>query len=187
MKKKALFSLGALLLLVPVGIWMSINLSAKERYNKLRKELSHAALNVTFMTDQTSSIYEDAKKHWTLVEPYEDVPVSAHTIALESIDMAPNVLNLVTLFSFRLPEYSFLKPKENALSMAMGALQATLLPAAMDGKIHVTKDYLLALIRHSPTLILVYRKTEKGLIKEMFYHKKQDSEKEKSPIQGSTP
>jgi len=152
--------------LVAMGTWYLINLSAKNKYNSLRSKIVDQILTTTPMDEKSMAIYQHAKTHWTQRQ-LKDNKTNAY--ALQTINLGPTVLNIVMLLSSRIPEYSYFSMESNARASEIGALQAIIVPATLDQKIHLSADNNLAMLRISTNYIMVFRNTEEGLIEEDYY------------------
>lgn len=173
--KKLILTIVILIVVAGAVAWLAVNLRAKPKYDKMRHELSEISYSVVEMDADTTALLADVRGNWFESHSETEGP---HSKALETVGLRPSVSNLTHVFTYRLPEYSFLSLDQNKKSAAMGMIQATIFPVTIDQSIHVSDDGHLALIRCQKNLVYVFSDEETGLRETMYYVKKKNIEPE---------
>ncbi len=166
------FSLRMMLLLVtvvPLAIYVSwcliVVLPLKSRYEESRAEISSVVLTEVPMNAATERLLSDVRDNWT--EKCNDLD-GLVSRALEIIHRTLSVANVVALFTYRMPDFSILSPRRNYEPIAIGVVQAQILPITVDHLIHVSHDRRVALIRVSSDTVFLFEDDDQGM-REMVY------------------
>ncbi len=158
---------------IGIGTWLTLNLRAKQKYDKARDELAKGLPSVVKMDSDTMAFVADVRANW--VESYSEVR-GVHSDALKTLGLRPTVKNLVHVFTHRLPEYTFLSPEQNLKSMVMGIVQGTIVPMTNDQSIHLSDDGHLALVRCHTNIVLMFSDEPTGLREAMYKVKQKNIE-----------
>ncbi|MBI1338049.1 MAG: hypothetical protein GC164_13965 [Phycisphaera sp.] len=171
MKKMKLVIVGVVVVIVISGVtaWLGINHYAKGKYDKMKSMLS--PYEKVQINDETTAILTKAKNEWKMA--YSDIG-GPHTDALKLLGLEPSVSNLLYVFTYSLPQYSYLAPQQNAKAALMCSIQERIFPITIDQSIHVSQDEKLAMFRCNEKTILVFLDEGKGLREEMYHVKKED-------------
>ena len=173
--KKLIPAIVVVLIVVGVGVWLTLNLRAKRKYDRMRDGLSQHSYSLVQMDAGTTALLAEVRGNW--VESHSETE-GPHSKALETVGLRPSVSNLTHVFTYRLPEYSFLSLDQNKKSATMGMIQGTIFPVTIDQSIHVSDDGHLVLIRCQKNLVYVFSDEETGLREAMYYVKKMNIEPE---------
>jgi len=158
----AVFAVASVVFLVVVigaGVWLSTFLRAKQKYDEFRVELGGPFSEVQ-MNAEATSLLEEARSKWVL--RYNDVN-GPHSEALKILGMQPTVANLVALFTYPLPDYSWVRSARNVRASATGVIQAKIFPVSVDHAIHVSEGRDLAYIQISENIVVVFTDDTEGL------------------------
>lgn len=162
--------LTVIILLIGFGTsaWLIFNIHTKKKYDECRNELIPKVLSVVKMNSETKKLLSEARMNWKNAYNETDGP---YTNSLKVVMKNPSVSNLVEIFTYSMPEYSFFAPKLNMKSVKMGSIQNLILPMTIDHQVHLSDNGNLALIKCTPGIILVYSNGQRGLREEMYYKK----------------
>jgi len=163
--KKTISIIVIVLIVIGAGAWLTLNLRAKQKYDKMRNELSQLSYSVVKMDADTTALLSEVREKWAQSHSQIDGP---HSDALKTLGLDLSVSNLVHVFTYRLPKYSFLSIEQNKKSAAMGLVQGLLMPVTIDESIHVSANGDLALIQVSAKCVLVFADENAGLREEMY-------------------
>ena len=145
-----------------------LNLRAKSKYDKVRKELTRHLCEVAPFDAATTAFLAEVQANWTNSHSIVGGP---HSDALKLLGLTPSVTNLVHALTYRLPAYAFTAPNQNKKSIIMAAVQKILLPVTIDGSIHVSDDNHTAIIRCQTNFVYIFTDDTSGL-RESIYHMK---------------
>jgi hypothetical protein len=163
--KKAISVIVIVIIVIGAGTWLTLNLRAKQKYDKMRNELSQLSYSVVKMDTDTIALLAEVREKWSRSYSQMDGP---HSDALKTLGLDPSASNLVHFFAYRLPKYSLLSIEKNKKSAAMGLVQGLLMPVAIDESIHVSANGGLALIQVKTNCVLVFADENTGLREEMY-------------------
>lgn len=163
--KKAISIIVIALVVLGTGACLTLNLRAKQKYDKMRNELSHLSCSVVAMDAETTALLAEVREKWRQSHSQMDGP---HSDALKTLGLDPSVSNLAHVFTYRLPRYSLLSIGNNKKSATMALVQGLLMPDAIDDSIHVSADGHLALIQVHKNCVLVFADESSGLREEMY-------------------
>jgi hypothetical protein len=149
-------------------LWLTFNISAKRKYDKMLVELTAISYPEVEMDANTLAFLNEVRDKWT--QSYVDIE-GPHSEALKTLGFTPSVSSLVHVFTCRLPEYSFFSIQENKQSTVMGLVKCMIIPSTIDEVIHVSADRDIALLKLKPNLIQIFADEESGFSEEMYYLK----------------
>jgi|TARA_B100001093_G_scaffold341422_1_gene326148 hypothetical protein len=163
--KKAISIIVIVLIVLGTDAWLTLNLRAKQKYDKMRNELSQLSYSAVTMDADTTSLLTEVREKWRRSHSQMDGP---HSDALKTLELDPSVSSLAHVFTYRLPRYSLLSIEKNKKSATMALVQGLLMPVAIDESIHVSANGHLALIQIHPNCVLVFADENSGLREEMY-------------------
>ena len=149
-----------------ISAWLMLNLRAKAKYEKARSELTPHVLSAVLMDAKSIAFATQVRDSW--IQRHSEVG-GPHTSALETLGLRPTVSNLVHVFTYRMPAYSFLSLNQNRTATHMGLVQSTLIPGATDNAIHVSGDGRMALVRIGTSMVNFFQDEEAGLREASYY------------------
>ena len=150
-----------------ISLWLAFNIRAKPKYDEVRSSLElDQPFAVVEMNEETVNLFDEVHSSWDAQYSVVDGP---HTDALNTLGLTPSVSNVISLYTYQLPEYSWLSPEQNKAALRFAAVYAVILPATMDQSIHVSPDRQSALIRRSPSLVDVFTDESDGLREASFF------------------
>jgi hypothetical protein len=162
--------------------WYLANLRAKTNYEKLRNEL-FVPYAVVPMDQQTKSFLAEVQTKWTCTADEVGGP-SSDVVKLAGMD--PSVSNLIGLWNYQMPEYSWWSPARNRKPAVIALLKAKFFPSSVDRTFHVSDDGHEALLWGRTNMVYIYR-DEAGGMREALYVKKKSTIEQNGAANGSQP
>ena len=138
---------------------------AKDKYERAKQKLEAELANGFVVKNINGDVFDEIGGKWVCKNTEIGGP---HSQAMKITGMAPTVANLIRLYNYRMPEYSWLDTGQNAKSLSIAKVQATIVPLSVDQAIHVTNDKSLAIIYHRDGMAWVFRETEEGFKEELW-------------------
>jgi len=152
---------------VYVGWLLVVIRPIKAKYERARSEISPVVLNAVPMNAGTERLLADVRGSWTETDNDLAGPTAQ---ALKMIGRKPCVSNAVKLYTYHMPDFSILLPRQNYLPSVIGTIQAQILPVTTDRSIHVSEDGSIALIHVSPVTVFLFEDHDQGM-REIVYMK----------------
>jgi len=175
--KKFILAMTSIAALIGLSAYMAALLGTKKTYDKTKMELANHVLSGTTMNDEKRAWLKEVRSAWTETTNQVGGP---HTEALQTLGWEPSVSSLVKLMTYRMPEYSLVGFGRNKYPLAIGTIQAILIPISMDKSIHVSGNRNVALIQHSPIFVTLFQNDNGGLREIQYYQKNQQTDESSS-------
>jgi hypothetical protein len=86
--------------------------------------------------------------------------------------MNPSVTNLIKVFNYQMPKYSWFSSKQNKSSAARGLIKAQCMPISIDQRWYLSEDGHLAMLHCKTNVVYVYRDETSGLRATMYVNVK---------------
>ncbi len=172
-----------ILLAIGAGAWLLLSLSAKAKHDRVRKELAGSVYTVAPFDQTARAFLDEVETAWTRGA---DETNSASSEVVRLAGLSPCVSNLVYVFNYEMPEYSWLHSAQNRKAALFGLLKAKFFPTSVDRAWHVSNDGHLVLLWCRTNMVYVYRDVPTGMRETLFYRKEQIVEPD-GPANGSQP
>ncbi len=151
-----------------VGVWIVFNITAKQKYDDMRNELKNVSFSEVKMDSGIQELIIEARAKWT--KKYSKIDGS-HSNILMMKGLKPTVSNLVNIFTYTLPEYSFFSLDFNRKSIEMCKIQNMIFPVSIDNLIYISKNKKVAIIRVEKNVILLFSDVEPGLQETLYINR----------------
>ena len=166
--KKLIPSIIIVIILAGVSAWLVLNLRAKRKYDAMRNELV-PPYSVVQMDEKMNAFLAQVQSDWTKGQDFVGGPIPK---TFATVGLSATVSNLLGMYSYTMPEYSFVSPDRNKKAVLMGLIQGVSLSMSVDRTISVSTDHHLAMNRITTNQVQIYTDTAEGLREEYYFIKK---------------
>ncbi|MCP3927120.1 MAG: hypothetical protein GY714_31560 [Desulfobacterales bacterium] len=146
-----------------------LNIIAKQKYDDMRSELNIVSFSKVQINSGIQKLIIEARTKWT--EKYSKID-GPHSNMLKGTKLKPTVSNLINIFTYKLPDYSFFSMDFNRKSIEICKIQSIVFPVSIDNLIYVSDKKKIAIIRVQKNVILLFSDEESGLQEAMYIKKK---------------
>jgi len=172
--KKFLFACVILLVVILAGAWLVVSVHTKSNYDRMREGLVDTYYVVTPMDDQFRAFLAEVQSNWTCRVNEIGGPDSE---VVKLAGMTPSVRNLIYVFNYQVPEYSWFSPKRNRQAALIGLIKAKFFPRSVDKQWHVSEDQHLAVLWGVTNAVYVHQDETGGLRTALYFKKKKNIER----------
>ncbi|MHB1037338.1 MAG: hypothetical protein ACYC35_22655 [Pirellulales bacterium] len=160
-----------------VGAWMVISVRANSKYDILRAEASAHMHTAAPMTPAADALIAEVKSRWVKVFSEVNGPTS---YSLKTVELSPSVPHVVELFTYRMPEYSYLpwSSRKNERAALKGLIQAIVLADCTGEPLYVSNNGDEAFIRCNEKVALLFSEDPSGLRETIYVREMKDSKAE---------
>lgn len=155
----------SVLTLVGLGTWCAVSLRAAAHYNELRRLTGTMSYRVAPVDDRMEAFASEVQSNWICASSDLDGPNSE---MVRLVGLAPSVSNLIHVFNYEMPVYSWLDVSRNRQAIKLAAAKSAFFPNSVDRQFHVYKGGRAMLLWGKSNAVYIFR-DEAGQMRESLY------------------